>query len=76
MGLSALIPQRGLIGIHLLTPNIQSSASSQGGLFGSLLANRSGDEHAQRRQSWDDMKKPEGLSGFFSGLVNKPAEKK
>ena len=76
MVLSALIPQRGLIGIHLLTLNTQSSASSQGGIFGSLLANRSGEEYTQRRQSWDDMKKPEGLSGFFSGLVNKPTEKK
>jgi hypothetical protein len=76
MVLSALIPQRSLMGIHLLTLNTQSSASSQGGIFSSLLANRSGDEYTQRRQSWDDMKKPEGLSGFFSGLVNKPAEKK
>jgi len=45
-------------------------------MLGSLLANRRGDEHTQRRQSWDEMKKPEGLGGFFSGLVNKPLEKK
>ena len=65
------------IGSHLLTlGTTQSSASSQGGIFGGLLANRGSDEHTQRRESWADMKKPEGLSGFFSGLVNKPAEKK
>lgn len=72
----AVIPQRAFISTHLLTLTIQSSASSQGGLFGSLLANRSGEEHAQRRQSWKEMTKPDGLGGFFSGLVNKPTEKK
>ncbi|KIX07378.1 uncharacterized protein Z518_02031 [Rhinocladiella mackenziei CBS 650.93] len=52
----------------------RSSAGSQSGMFSGLLANRSND---QRRQSWEDVKKPEGLGGFFSGLVNsKPAEKK
>lgn len=76
MVLSALIPRRFLTGIHLLTLNTQSSAASQGGLFSGLLANRSGDEYTQRRQSWAEMKKPEGLSQFFSGLVNKPSEKK
>jgi hypothetical protein len=65
-----------LIGIHQLTLNTQSSASSHGGIFSSLLATRSGEEHAQRRQSWEEMKKPDPLSGFFSGLVNKPTEKK
>lgn len=54
----------------------RSSASSQGGMFGGLLANRSSDTHAERRQGWDEMKKPEGLGGFLSNLVNKPAEKK
>ncbi|OAL39964.1 hypothetical protein AYO20_00877 [Fonsecaea nubica] len=53
----------------------RSSASNQGGIFSGLMANR--DVHADRRQSWEDMKKPEGFSGFLSGLVNtKPADKK
>jgi len=55
----------------------RSSASSQGGgLFSGLMANRGSSEHDQRRQGWEDMKKTDGLSGFFSGLVNKPADKK
>jgi hypothetical protein len=45
-------------------------------MFGGLLANRSGDEHSQRRQSWDEMKRPEGFGGFFSGFLNKTTEKK
>jgi hypothetical protein len=40
------------------------------------MANRGSSEHDQRRQGWEDMKKTDGLSGFFSGLVNKPADKK
>ncbi|EXJ90105.1 hypothetical protein A1O3_03174 [Capronia epimyces CBS 606.96] len=54
----------------------RSSASSQGGLFGGLIANRSSDTHAERRQGWEEMKRPEGLGGFFSNLVNKSGEKK
>ncbi|EXJ95113.1 hypothetical protein A1O1_00232 [Capronia coronata CBS 617.96] len=54
----------------------RSSASSQGGMFGGLLSNRSSDTHAERRQGWEEMKKSEGLGGFLSGLVNKPADKK
>ncbi|KAL2414709.1 hypothetical protein ABEF95_004801 [Exophiala dermatitidis] len=57
----------------------RSSASSQGaggGMFSGLLSNRSSDTHAERRQSWEEMKSPGGLGGFLSGLVNKPEEKK
>ncbi|OQU98750.1 hypothetical protein CLAIMM_04485 [Cladophialophora immunda] len=53
----------------------RSSASNQGGIFSGLMANRG--VHSERRQSWEDMKKPEGFGGFLSGLVNtKPAEEK
>ncbi|KIY02096.1 uncharacterized protein Z520_02234 [Fonsecaea multimorphosa CBS 102226] len=53
----------------------RSSASNQGGIFSGLMANR--DAHSERRQGWEDMKKPEGFSAFMSGLVNtKPAEEK
>ncbi|OAP65182.1 hypothetical protein AYL99_01154 [Fonsecaea erecta] len=53
----------------------RSSASNQGGIFSGLMANRTA--HSERRQSWEDMKKPEGFSGFLSGLVNtKPADEK
>lgn len=45
-------------------------------MFSGLLANRSSETHAERRQSWEEMKNPGGLGGFFSGLVNKPEEKK
>lgn len=38
------------------------------------MANR--DTQAEKRQSWEDIKKPDGFGGFFSGLLNKPAEKK
>ncbi|KIW90052.1 uncharacterized protein Z519_09483 [Cladophialophora bantiana CBS 173.52] len=53
----------------------RSSASNQGGIFSGLMANRV--VHSERRQSWEDMKKPEAFGGFLSGLVNtKPAEEK
>ncbi|KAK4941033.1 hypothetical protein LTR10_018954 [Elasticomyces elasticus] len=54
----------------------RSSASNQG-VFSGLMGTRSGKEHYDdRRQGWDDMKSPGGIGGFFSGLVNKPADKK
>ncbi|KIW54662.1 hypothetical protein PV05_07009 [Exophiala xenobiotica] len=54
----------------------RSSASNQG-VFSGLMSNRSSKEnYDQRRQSWEDMKSPGGFGGLFSGLVNKPAEKK
>ncbi|KEF60200.1 uncharacterized protein A1O9_05050 [Exophiala aquamarina CBS 119918] len=54
----------------------RSSASSQGGMFSGLMARRGSDEHNDRRQSWEDMKSPGGVGGLFSGLLNKPSEKK
>jgi len=55
----------------------RSSASSQGGgMFSGLMARRGSDEHNDRRQNWEDMKSPGGVGGLFSGLLNKPSEKK
>jgi hypothetical protein len=47
-------------------------------MFGSLLSNRSSEEHAQRRQNINEMKTDSGagIGGLVGGFLNKPAEKK
>ncbi|KAJ9502485.1 hypothetical protein H2202_001606 [Exophiala xenobiotica] len=64
-------------GIAAAIAGRRRSSASNHGVFSGLMSNRSSKEdYDTRRQSWEDMKSPGGFGGLFSGLVNKPVDKK